>query len=311
VGELAAGAAATLQFAIIHTAGGWHLNQATVTAFEPDLDLTNNLSRLVVFVEPALSGNGVMALTVEDMLYDPVRDRLLLSVTNGNGIAVLNPYTAPSKRLCRWGAGLPAWLAPTTGSSSTFHSRTRAGAAAAASHAGVQSGIFRDTGPGSAGLRSRLGCSSRTIRFCGGLSCPFIHPHLWGIRPGVAIFDNGVIRTNIAWRYDPYGQDWNIYGLEFDPATATLYAYSHLITHRCEIDSRGVAYAATLPVVASGNTADLKYAAGRFFTAQGRGLSLSPFSVRTSTPAVKVHRWSNRTSNSACSTCFATAPRAS
>ena len=92
---------ATLQVGLVFGNGGWQTNFTTVLGFESDPIYTNNVATTPLDVLlPQTNGVYQVSFPAQDLLYDPVRDRLLISVSASlsglpsNCIALFNPYSA-------------------------------------------------------------------------------------------------------------------------------------------------------------------------------------------------------------------------
>jgi hypothetical protein len=79
---LPAGSNVTLEVTLRFNNGGWQANQTWALPFEVDPVANNNFASLPLYVELPPDGWGCFALNFsgEDLINDPVRNRLLLSV---------------------------------------------------------------------------------------------------------------------------------------------------------------------------------------------------------------------------------------
>jgi uncharacterized repeat protein (TIGR01451 family) len=96
---LPAGSNATLQVNLNFNTGGWQTNITWALGFESDPVASNNVLRIPVYVQLPTNTFGAFPVNYssEDLFFDPVRSRLVLSVgTNQpagqtNGLAIFNP----------------------------------------------------------------------------------------------------------------------------------------------------------------------------------------------------------------------------
>lgn len=284
VAPLPPGSNATLQVTARFGTAGWQTNLAVALGFETDPVAANNSAPLPLYVELPAQGLGVFPMNAasEAILYDPVRDRLLLAVGEGgaganNGLAVLDPYR-----------GLVDSFTPLT---------KRPGPMARS-----DDGQFLYVSLPAEALVRRLMLTnlSQNLEFAlggediNGTWYPFYAADLavapgnpnslaaWRVRRagpmateygwGIAWFDSGVMRPEVT----AAGGNWR---LEFDPDTGTLFGLNGTDLRRCDVAGTGVTFAETYPALANGAGSDLEFAGGRFFTSAGRALRAQPFGV--------------------------------
>ncbi len=264
--NLPPGSNATLQLTVRFSNAGWQTNTTWALATESDPVYTNNLSTMALYAELPRDNFGVFEVNAhsDGMVYDPVRDRLLLSVGGAgpgltNGIVVFDPYRAavdsftpldkqPSQ-LVRTADGQYLYVSlPADGhirqlelpgltevrefavtNDSDFPAKAYAGDIAAVP--GAPNSIVVD-------------------RFVPG-----------GSSMGLAVFDNGVRRLVTALAGYPFK-------VEFDTDTGALFALNEGGVQRCRLTAGGVSLAESYPQVWKLGT-DLEYAGGQLFTTGG------------------------------------------
>lgn len=280
---LPVGAQATLAVTLRYGTAGWQTNFAVALEFDSDPTTANNSAALPLNVELPPAGVGVFAINTasEDLLYDPVRDRLLLSVAANpsgpaNGLAILNPYrglvdsftplTQRPGRMARTedgqflyvslpGDGLVRRLALTNllqnlefalGGEDIYGTWYPAFAADLATVPGNPSGL-----------------AVWRVRRAGPMAGEFGR--------GLAWFDDGVMRTN----FTAAGGDWRV---EFDRDSGTLFGYNNGDLRRCAVDAGGITFAEAAPALTAAG-ADIELAAGQIFTTAGRIVTPQPFKL--------------------------------
>jgi uncharacterized repeat protein (TIGR01451 family) len=282
VTALTPGSNVTMQVTLRFNTAGWQTNTTYALGFEADPVFTNNSVTLPLYVQLAPGAPGVFDLNYssEDLLYDPVRDRLLLSVAMGagnqtNGIAVFNPHSGvietftplgkqPSK-LARSDNGqylyvsLPADalvrqlnLVPLT--------QVREFALGGEDIYGVWYPFYAADMAVVPGAPDSL--AAWRVRRPG----PMADGYGWGI----GLFDSGVMRSNVT----ASGGNWRV---EFDTATGTLFGFSVGDFRRCTIDSNGVSFVQSYSIPSAGD--DIEYGAGHFFTTDDRLVETQPFKL--------------------------------
>ncbi len=284
VTELAAGGTATLEFTIRHGTGGWHTNRAVVSAYEPDTSFADNVTSLRTFVQlaPDVTGFFALNLPVEDVVYDPVRDRLLLSVANAggpntNGIAIFNQYNGTIESFVPLGRK-PFKLARSDNGQFLYVS------------------LKEDARV----LRLNLPSLTTSLEFGlgGDTYYDVFYPYyaadlavlpgqpgsvaIWRMRrpgamaeefsQGIGIYDGGTLRPDVT-------ANRLVYALEFDNDLGELYSLADLYTiYGCPINFQGVRLGESLALADHQGT-DIEYAAGRMFTTAGRAVKLNPLRV--------------------------------
>jgi hypothetical protein len=283
--RLAAGANAAMQVLLRPGAAGWMTNSAFVSGYEPDPDFTNNISSLGLFVQLPTDAEGVFEVRVsnEDLIYDPMRDRLLLSLASGppgqsNGIGVLNPYsgliesfislTNQPDRIVRSLDGRYLYV------SLKLDTRVRR-----LNLADFSSDIdFRLGGESYYGVPQPYYAGDMAV-VPGSLGSLVV----WQIRAvtavsdergrGIAVFDDGIMRSNTI------AVNGGSFALEFDTDQNSLYAFQGGWTRRCAIDASGISFSQEYPNLNYSLGNDMEYAAGQFFNSAGRAVRTQPFGV--------------------------------
>ncbi|EEF59446.1 conserved repeat domain protein [Pedosphaera parvula Ellin514] len=284
VAALPAGSDVTLQVTLRFNTGGWQTNTTWALGFEADPVPANSSLTLPIFVQLPTTVPGAFAVNCssEDLMYDPVRDRLLLSVGSGivsnqtNGLAVFNPYNGVTESFTALGKK-PSKLARSYDGTSLYVSLP-------------DDALVR---------RLNLPTLSQNLEF--GLGGEYIYgvwypfyandfasvpgdsdslvafrvrragPMADEFGEGLALFQNGVMRTNVT----ETGGSWKV---EFDNDTGTLFGFNLGDLRRCSFDSNGVSFIEQYPAFASysaGN--DIEYGAGHLFTTAGKMVDYQPF----------------------------------
>ncbi len=293
VAALPAGSNATLEVTVRFGNAGWQTNLVYALGFESDPVWQNNVQQQPFYVQLPPEAPGVFPINFasEDLLYDPLRDRLLLSVGNGlggqsNGLAVFDPYHGVVDSFTSLGDKRPARLARSSDGQSVYVSLP-------------SDALVR---------RLTLATLAQDLEFAlggeyiYGVWYPFYAADLavlpgkpeslavWRVRRpgpmageygwGIAVFDNGVMRSDVT----AAGGNWRV---ESDADNGTLYGYdtyeyvSGLARdlYRFTLDSNGVSVAEKYPRLAYDVGTDVEYAGGRLFTTAGRALRTQPFGV--------------------------------
>jgi hypothetical protein len=284
VAPLPPGSNATLNVTVRFGNAGWQTNLTCALGFETDPTAGNNVVALPLYVQLPPDGPGLFTLNAasEEILYDPVRDRLLLGVGDGvggqnNGIAVLDPYrgivdsfTSLSKRpgkLARSDDGQFLYVSLPTDALVRRLTLTNL----------VQNLEFALGGEDingtwypfyAADLAAVPGNPNSLAAWRVRRAGPMALEYGWGI----AWFDNGIMRPNVT----ASGGDWRV---EFDTDSGTLFGLNGGDLRRCGVDASGVAFVENFPVLANNAGGDLEFAGGRFFTRAGRELRTQPFDV--------------------------------
>jgi uncharacterized repeat protein (TIGR01451 family) len=281
---LAPGSNVTLSVVVRFGSGGWQTNNTWALGFESDPVFSNNTVTLPVYVQlsPTTLGAFAVNYSSEDIIYDRVRDRLLLSVGNSpgsgqtNGLAVFNPYVGTVDSFTSLGKR-PSVLAASYGGEYLYISFP-------------EDGLVRRTDlPGlTQNLEFGLGGE-----FVNGLWHPYYGADLavlpgaasslaaWRVRRagpqagefgrGIAVFDDAIMRSNVT----SSGGSWR---LEFETNQGNLFAFSSGDLRRCAITSAGVEFAETYPQLFSAGN-NVLYGRGKLFTTGGRLLQYNPFQV--------------------------------
>ncbi|MDB6032405.1 MAG: Conserved repeat domain protein, partial [Verrucomicrobiales bacterium] len=278
VPELGQGGTATLLFTIRHNGAGAHFNIAGLSSYEPDFNQSNNLSRLDTYVQPSIGQVPVgLNFPVEDILFDPDRDRLLLSITNSpglgtNGIAIFNPNTGAVDSF------IPLGRKP----SKMIRSQDGRYLYVSFKEDALVRRIYLSNFMMS--LEFPIGSESPYPLFAGDmvavpgqpdslvvarvrLSGPLAQEYPYGL----GIYDNGILRSNIAG-----GHAW--WSLASDPLSGRVYACSGETLVECVLSSFGVDFSQSLPLgFKFGNT--LKSTPGKLFSNSGRVVELPTLSA--------------------------------
>jgi uncharacterized repeat protein (TIGR01451 family) len=284
VPELPAGSNATLQLTLRFNNAGWQTNATWALGFETDPVFTNNLVTLPLYVQLPPDALGVFALNFssEDLLYDPVRDRLLVSVGSGgppgqkNGLALINPYSGLAESFVALGKK-PARLARSDDGQFLYVSLKE--------DTRVRRLVLSTM---ASNLDFTLGSESwydvQQPYYAANMAVVPGQPQslaVWRVRAvtgisseygrGIAVFDDGVMRPNVT----DSGGSWAV---EFDTQSGTLFGYASGDLRRCAVDSNGVSFVEQFPMFyGAGN--DIEYAAGQLFTSAGRLVQYQPFRV--------------------------------
>jgi uncharacterized repeat protein (TIGR01451 family) len=281
ISDLVSGASATLQFSVIHSNPGWHYSIANVAAYEPDFVLTNNTLTLTTYVQAPSNYSGPLAfaLATEDILYDPTRDRLLLSLGNtgnaqSNGIAVFDPYTGLIDSFTPIGQK-PAKIVRSSGGEFLYVSLKDDALVR-------QLALPTLTGNLDFTLGGESWYGVPQPYYAADMAAVPDQPHglvVWRNRAatsvsdeygrGIAVYDDGIVRSNVT----DSGGSWKV---EFDTDSRTLVGFNNGDLRRCSLDSNGVSFVESYPPLYSAGD-DLEYAAGRFFTTTGREVRYQPF----------------------------------
>ena len=284
LGALAAGSNATLEVTVRFDNAGWQTNRAYALGLDADPVFTNNFAQLVLNVEIPAGAGGVFRLlqSAEDMVYDPVRNRLLLAIASAavgpsNGIGVLNPISGLLESFVPLGHR-PFKLARSREGQFLYVSSKEDGLVQRFDLATLAQDL--EFYPGGDWVNDSL-----SPYYAAELEPMPDNPRslvAWRVRrPGVsmeygyglAVFDDGVMRSNVT----AFGGAWKI---GFDSAASTLYAYdTGGGFNRCALDSGGVSFAEVLPKLSFNISPSFKCAAGRLFLSSGRAVELSPFRV--------------------------------
>ena len=284
VGNLAPGSNAVLQLTVVFGDGGWQTNSTWALGFENDPFFANNSLTLPFNVQLSQSAYGVasFSLPVRDLLYDPVRDRLLLSVTNGiisgisNSLLVFNPYTGSTDSTTAVETG-PAQLARSYDGQFLYVSLPDLGKVRQFNLPAMTSTY--DTTLGGDNINGSFYPNyAKSLTAAPGIPNSFV---AWRVRHagsqaseygnGIGFWTNGQMAPNLT----ASGGTWEPV---FDTTTTNLFAYNAGLLEQCALNSNGVTVVATYPQITGGG-ADIEYGAGHFFTTGGELVDDAPFSV--------------------------------
>jgi uncharacterized repeat protein (TIGR01451 family) len=282
VSPLPAGSNATLQLTLKFISAGWQTNTAWALGYEADPVFTNNQVTLPLYVQLPGTTLGVFSVNFgsEDLVYDPVRDRLVLSVGAGlgfgqtNGLAVFNPYNGLTESFAPLGKR-PAKLARSDSGQYLYVSLP-------------DDGLVRRLDFPSLSQKLEFQLGGEDIF---GTWYPYYAAELaavpgspgsmvaWRVRragpmaqeygAGLALFQDGAMAPNVT---EPGG----IWKLAFDSDSKTLFGFNSGDLRRCSLDSNGISFVEVYPSFYSAGT-DLKYSRGQFFTSSGRTIETNPF----------------------------------
>lgn len=283
VAALPAASNATIAVTLLFNTAGRQTNTSWALGFEGDPTYTNNVAALAVDVQlpPAALGAFAVNLMTEDFIYDPARDRLLLSVANGpdnqtNGIMVFNPHTGVVDSFTPL-AQKPGKLARSDDGQYLYVSLPEDGLVRRLTLTNLTQNLEFSLGgeyiygvwypyyaadfavmPGNA-----ESLAAWRVRRAG----PMAGEYGWGI----ALFDHGIMRSNVT----ASGGNWRV---EFDTDSGTLFGYNGGDLRRCALDSGGVSFVESYPQFYSAGT-DVEYASGQLFSTAGRIIEYQPFRV--------------------------------
>jgi uncharacterized repeat protein (TIGR01451 family) len=278
VTALPAGASATLQVAMVFANGGWQTNITWALGFENDPVYTNNVATLPVnVVLPQAYGVYQVAFPSQDLLYDPVRDRLLISVSASlagmpsNCIAVFNPYTGQEEgttplpsdpgRITASGDGQYLYVSlPDLGTVEGFNLPTL-----------VSSSSFA------------VGGEAPYINYAGDLAAvpgqpqsvvvwQVSHPNAGSLAYGLGLglFQNGVLAPNVT----SSGVNWEIV---FDTNADVLFEYTSGTLQQCTLSASGITVTNTYGGLEGGS--QMAYGGGHLFASGGYMFDENPFNV--------------------------------
>lgn len=284
VSDLGAGSNVTLAVTVQFKNGGWQTNSVWALGFEADPQFTNNVATLPVYAQLPQEAFGVFPVSCacQDLVYDPVRDRLLLSVTNGvdpgqtNGLEVFNPYSgqvdsflstevAPGK-MARSDDGYFLYVSlPDAGTVQQFDlpslTPNYSFAIGGEQIYGVQYTNYARNLAVVPGQPDAV--VAWTVR----------HPYAGSLEYGygLALYQGGVMGSNVT----AFGGSWEPV---FDIDTGTLFGYNNGDLRRCTLDSTGIAFAEQYPTISSAG-GDIEYGGGHLFTSGGDLVEYNPFQV--------------------------------
>lgn len=284
VSNLGVGSNATLQVTVQFNTAGWQTNTAWALGYEADSVFTNNIAVLPLYPQLSQTGFGAVAVNYgsQDLLYDPVRDRLLLTVTNGpggtptNGLAIFNPYTGLTESFVPLSPA-PGKMARSDNGQFLYVSLPGTGA--------VQQFNLPTLTPNYSFLiGGELIYDLPYTNYAGSLAVLPGQPDsvvAWAVRHvnggsgefgyGVGLYEHGVMAPNVT----QMGGSWQVL---FDTDLNTLLAYNAGDLRRCGLDANGVTFVQQYPTLfGAGN--DIQYAAGHLFNNGGEMVDYAPFQV--------------------------------
>ncbi len=288
VAPLPPGSNAVLHVSLRFVNAGWQANTVCALGFEPDPVYSNNAVALPLYVQlpPAATGIFAVNCSSEDMIYDPVRDRFLLSVgdsisSQSNGLAIFNQYSGTVESFTSLGKR-PGKIVPTPDGRQLYVSLSAAGQVRR-----LDMATFSQDLEFTIGSYPSLGGSmvyplfARDMVVTSGDSNSVVIARAdvrVGVDHDVALYQNGVLRTNVV-------AGTLLCDLECDTNTGTVFGLNAITNStvcdlwRFNITADGLSIAESYPRLSSDTGRGLKYAAGRFFTTAGRSLRTSPFGV--------------------------------
>lgn len=278
--ELSAGASATCQFTLVPGAGGWVTNAAWAIPYETDVNFTNNLTAQPFYVGLSLQGFGVVQVgyPTQDLLYDPVRDRLLLSVANGslpgqsNGVAVFNPYTGLTEAFAPMGLA-PSRMARSDDGQLLYVSVPDAGLVRQLNLPTLTTnytfavGGEAYSGVGYTNYAASLAVVPRQPNSV--VAWTVRHPYAGSLAfgEGIALYQGGVMASNVT----ATGGSWEVL---FDTSAGTLFGYNNGALYECNLSTNGVSLAQEYPTISG---ADVESGGGHLFTSYGEMVDYNPF----------------------------------
>jgi hypothetical protein len=221
---------------------------------------------------PAPTGIRTIALTTNDLVFDPAGQRIYASLpstaANGNSLVQIDPYAGTV------GTPVPIGSEPTRLAISDNSQYIYAGLN------GVGAVRRFDIASQTPGLQFSLGVTEffQTIQSAEDLAVMPGQPNTVAVSRkamgsprshGVAIFDNGVMRPNTT---PTTGTSIN--PIEFSSSPTTLYGYNNESTEfgfrQMTIDSNGVTIKSTTQSLLVGGDVDMRYANGLIYATSGR-----------------------------------------
>lgn len=284
VADLGVGSSATLQVTVQFNNGGWQTNSAWALGFEADPVFTNNASVFPLNVQLSQQAVGVFAFNygTQDLLYDPLRDRLLLSVGAGghgqsNGLAVFNPYTGSIESFSPMPV-TPGKIARSDNGQFLYVSLPDLGTV-------EQLNLQNLTTNYSFAVGGEMINGAPYTNYAADLAVVPGQPNsvvAWALRHvnggsgeygyGITLYQNGIMAPNVT----ATGGSWAV---RFDTNTGTLLGYNGGDLRRCTLDSSGVTFAQQYPTILYTAGADIEYGGGHLFTSGGEMVEYNPFKV--------------------------------
>ena len=278
LGNLDAGASATMTFVVLPAAGGTVRAVSGVKFNEQDPDPSDNIATGVTYMQESRSdGIQTFQLATSDLVYDPFGKRLYLSVPagtvgEGNSIMTLDPVTGMI------GSPLPVGNGPDK-------------LALSGDGRYLYVGLDLD----SAVRRVRLDTQTPDLQFSVGNGLlvadmevvpqnPAVvavsRRHVAGGSPqhaGVAVYDGGTQRSQTT--------SVSVYAnvIAYSDSPSTLYAFgnesSDFLFHTLQVNGSGVSVQSSTAGLISGFGVDMKYAAGRVYATSGAVVDPAALSV--------------------------------
>ena len=227
--------------------------------------------------------------STQDLLYDPVRDRLLLSVMNdaslgqSNGLAVFNPYTGLTESFISMTAA-PGRMARADDGHFLYVSKPDAGTV-------QQFNLPTLTTSYSFPIGGEQIYGIQYTNYAANLAVVPGQPNAvvaWTVRhvnagameygEGIALYENGVMASNVAPAVGVimFSGSWEVL---FDTNSGTLFGYNNGDLRHCTFDSNGVSFAEQYPMLYYGG-ADIKYGGGHLFNTGGEMIDYDPFQIK-------------------------------
>jgi uncharacterized repeat protein (TIGR01451 family) len=288
--ELAAGATQTLTGSVQFDTAGEQWIEAQALAYERDPNFSNNVARSEFFVQLPGDSEGafLFKLANNDLAYDPARDRLLLAVQTG--ISVFDPYIGRSESLHPL-SERPFLIEKTDGGEYLYVSykekktvgRLNLGTLGQESEFSVGHEYhFDNLLPYYAAAMAPIPGNPLSVAVW---QMRAEHPIAWEFGRGIAIFDNGVARINVA---EINGRA--AYSLTFDPARRELYAFAYggqfepRDLARYGISSNGLTLLEKYPPLSQAVAEPFQWRDGKLLNSAGRWFSTQPFGMATVYP---------------------------
>jgi uncharacterized repeat protein (TIGR01451 family) len=282
LGNLAAGASATLTLTLRPIMGGWLTNHVTVIANEADTNMANNVNLSAYFAGFNSTPNSVNAIRVatRDLAYATNMGRIYASVT-ANGMMVSNAVVPIDPLTGQFGSAVLSAIDP-----------------GLLAISGDSQLLYAGAGSNQTIWRIELPAGSPTLSFPVGVHPDPFNPVPYGVddmevlpgqphalaisrrraatatwssvNVGIAVYDDGVARSLTTATVPEFDV------LEFGPTASDLYAYNRPVTtfgarsfRRLSVTSGGVTLLDTDSSLLTNPSEDIRCEAGLIFTTAG------------------------------------------